>query len=183
MSGHFEFYIKRTVMLYIAGLGYSTGPYELSTEGHKMGSKILKISNIPKMLIHTEKLLSITFGAFKTPWDTAYPLRCFVAHNGGIVTPTVLDEIPGHMSVGERLVLEWSTLQEYMDAARKIATQMDEAIATSVVRQLELEWYLVKLQGLGNLPEKKMLWTHVHSTGFKNVDGNEKRRLESILYP
>jgi len=83
-----------------------------------MGSPILGKSSIPESLKYTENLFGVEFGSRKEIWRKPYKLRCVVAHNGGVVMPKTLRQIPD-LSIREfeMMGISWNELRKAMNAA------------------------------------------------------------------
>ncbi|MBL7647751.1 MAG: hypothetical protein JNK74_16330 [Candidatus Hydrogenedentes bacterium] len=178
-----ESYLEEAVTIHIGNLGHCNGPYELNAVGKALGSPVLRSSTIPDMLKYVEILLGISLDQQRTEWTDAFKLRCAAAHNGGVVTPKVLRDIPDiGIELGEYISLSWDQLVKYLDAAFDIASKVDQKVASNEASQLELTWHLSQLRELHKLPARDDLWQYVDSMKFRPITTEEKKIIEAAIY-
>lgn len=188
-SAALEAYLKDITFNYIASKGYVRTPssssdlLKLTEVGDAMGSPILNKSSIPEPLKFAEKLFDIDYGNRKSIWNRSYKIRCVAAHNGGMVMPETLSQIPD-LSIPEfeMIGLTWDELRKSMNAADEIVTLTDNKIASYTITVIEAEQILRTLKKKGRLPLRKNLWAFMHDEFSIHVNRSDKIRLESLMY-
>ena len=188
-SASLEAYLKDITFNFIASQGYLKIPnsnselLKLNELGEALGSPILNKSSIPEPLKFAEKLFDVDYGNRKTIWNKSYKLRCVAAHNGGMVMPKTLTQIPD-LSIPEfeMIGLSWEELRKSMNAADEIVALTDNKIASYDITAIEAEQMLRILKKKGRLPLKKNIWSFMHDEFSIKVNRNDKLRLESLIF-
>lgn len=188
-SASLEAYLKDITFNFIASQGYikvsssNSDLLKLDEIGEALGSPILNKSSIPEPLKFAEKLFDIDYGNRKAIWNKAYKLRCTAAHNGGMVMPDTLNQIPD-LSIPEfeMIGLSWDELRKSMNAADEIVALTDNKISSYAINAIEAEQMLRILKKKGRLPLKKNLWSFMHNEFSIQVYKSDKLRLEALMY-
>lgn len=184
-----EAYLKDITFNYIASSGYvkrpksSTELLKLNEIGEAMGSPILSKSSIPEPLKFAEKLFDVSFANRKTIWNKSYKLRCVVAHNGGMVMPKTLRQIPD-LSIPEfeMIGIDWNELRKSMNAADEIVAIIDSTVSSYKIQVIETEQILRILKNRNQLPLRKKVWSFMHDEFSLRVKNKDKERLELMMY-
>lgn len=188
-----ESYLKEITFIYIASKGYLEYPsgaqnlLKLSPTGKALGAPVLERSTIPAMLKYASSLFNLDFGKDSEDWIRIYRLRCEVAHNGGIATPELLKQISGLKlelapKENEMLGLTWDELRTFMRAADDMAAVIDSTVSSYPIKLVETEQTLRELAILGQLPQRKNLWSYMHTEFSLRIKRPDKIRLEQIFY-
>lgn len=182
-SGNLELYLKRAVRLHLLSTGYATAAkrFDLTEVGTAIGAPVLKKSTIHIQLKYIQNLLGVDFSKHLTVWERAYKERCNLAHQAGVVSHADSDDIAYY---GENIQTDWPALRQLLDSTNQIVGIIDQKIANSKMRTLELELELELLKKANKLPAKSDLWTYAHKNlGCTPLAREEKVRIERGLYP
>ncbi len=188
-SASLEAYLHDITFNFLAAKGYlkhsssNTELLTLNEIGDALGNPILGKSSIPEPLKFAEKLFNIDYGNNRTIWTKSYKLRCVAAHNGGMVMPKTLQQIPDlAIPEFEMIGLDWDELRKSMNAADEIVAMTDYHISSYEITSIEVEQTLRILKKKGKLPPQQKLWTFMFDEFSLMVRKKDKIRLEKLMY-
>lgn len=84
-------------------------------------------------------------------------------------------------AIGALIKISWDELKGFMATAQSIADAIDKKIASSALREFEVEWTLARWKREKTLPPREKVWKVLHQLGIK-VSKPRKRSIERWLY-
>ncbi len=166
-SANLEWYLKRAVRLHVWSQPSKRNASGFSKTG-KADLKCVGRDSVAAIVAGVESLLAITFDQHKAVWQRCYKLRCAAAHDGGIVTPRTLADIPDiGLAVGERITLSTEDLMEAWVSAWEIAARVDEKISSEATRKIEFEQHVLSAVAHDNAVSIATLKGWLMALGFQ----------------
>jgi len=193
-SANLEAYLQDVTALYLLSKGYGINFAELSDVGEALGAPILKKDSLPEPLKYAQKLFDVDYGQHLSDWNRAYKLRCAAAHNGGIVEPRTIKEIPDiGIDIGKMIGITWEELRPLLASAEQIATITDQKISSYELLKVEVIKLLTDLKennqlqsfrGPQNATTRQSLWGDL-SLEFKiqGIKRKDKFAIEEQFFP
>lgn len=166
-SANLEWYLKRAVRLYVWSQPSKRNASGFSKAG-KAALKCVGRDSVAAIISGVGSLLNISFDQHKDIWQRCYKLRCAAAHDGGIVTPRTLTDIPDlGLGVGERITLSTKDLMEAWVSAWEIAARVDKEISSEATRKIEFEQLVLSAVALDKVISSKTLKGWLMALGFQ----------------
>jgi hypothetical protein len=182
-AANLEAFLKDAAKAYVASLGYSERPGQLTRPGEAIGKPIINKSTIPEMLDYAEHLFHADYASNKDRWKDAYKLRCMLVHTGGWTDRRPAKKAGGgKSSLHHHSEYSWKELKSDLQAAFEIAQRTNAVLGKATVRVHEFGFELRQLKEFGALPEKKDVWHHFHSLGLSLPGKRERRTIEAEFY-
>lgn len=176
-SANLEAYLRAAIELHVGCQPSRRNASGLNRLGKSEVRCVRETTSVSKMLLGIETLLGVSFSDLDY-WRRGYKLRCAAAHDGGIVTPRTLSDLPGlGLAVGDRITLGWEELNDQWVCAWEIAARVDSRVSRPDSLRFEILALLRDWHREGSMPAGTQLWAQLHALGVTVATGDRAALL------